>query len=242
MNLNELKKYQRVQSIAKDTMNYLASFIESEASELDIANAANEYMSRRGVSSFWYYGLGSLVFAGERTTLSISGKDYEPSREIVEQDDLVTVDLSPEIDSCWGDFARSFVVENGKVITNVITNIKAEHSLKTTELLEGVNTEIKLHNLLQKIATHAMTFEELHFAINEAIEDFGYTNLDFKGNLGHSIEKDKDKRRYIENGCKTTLSDVDFFTFEPHIGKKGGLFGYKQEDIYYFSDGVLKQL
>ncbi len=238
MNPSDLQKYQLVQGIAKDTMNYLASFIRAGVSELDIVNAANEYMSSRGISSFWYYGLGSLVFVGERTTLSISGRDYKPSGRMVENDDLVTVDLGPQIGSYWGDFARSFVIENGEVTKN--TN--AKHSPKITELLEGLETEIKLHSLLQEIAVPEMTFEELYFAINEAISDFGYTNLDFKGNLGHSIEKDKDRRRYIEKGCKLALSDVDFLTFEPHIKEVGGSYGYKREDIYYFSGSVLKQL
>lgn len=38
------------------------------------------------------------------------------------------------------------------------------------------------------------------------------------------------------------LSDVKMFTFEPHLCLPGSLYGFKQEDIYYFEKGKLKRL
>ena len=32
------------------------------------------------------------------------------------------------------------------------------------------------------------------------------------------------------------LGSVNFFTFEPHIRKAGGRWGFKHENIYYFDD------
>jgi hypothetical protein len=32
------------------------------------------------------------------------------------------------------------------------------------------------------------------------------------------------------------LGEAKFFTFEPHIRKKAGEWGYKNENIYYFND------
>ena len=49
--------------------------------------------------------------------------------------------------------------------------------------------------------------------MNKVIEDSGYINLDFMGNLGHSIVKDKGDRVYIEKGNIQKLSDVKYFTF-----------------------------
>ena len=78
--------------------------------------------------------------------------------------------------------------------------------------------------------------------MNGLITEAGYSNLDFKENLGHTIEKDIDGRKYIEKGSKVKLGDAGLFTFEPHIKKKNGLFGYKKEDIYCFLDGTIRIL
>lgn len=71
--------------------------------------------------------------------------------------------------------------------------------------------------MLLKICTPDISFEELHFTINQYIQDNGFKNLDFLKNLGHSIVKDKNKRIYIESGNAAHLSIAEMFTFEPHI-------------------------
>ncbi len=102
--------------------------------------------------------------------------------------------------------------------------------------------EDHLHHVLTEAATEAMTFEELYFVMNEEITKQGFVNLDYLGNLGHSIVQDKQDRIYIEKGNGTKLSDVKMFTFEPHLCLPGSLYGFKQEDIYYFEKGKLKRL
>ena len=47
---------------------------------------------------------------------------------------------------------------------------------------------------------------------------------------------------YIEKGNKTKLSDVNYFTFEPHISVLNSKYGYKKENIYYFVEGKLVEL
>ena len=81
------------------------------------------------------------------------------------------------------------------------------------------------------------TFEKLYFHINEMITKHGFINLDFMGNLGHSIAKNKDDRVYIEKGNNQKLSEVSYFTFEPHISVPNSKYGYKKENIYYFENG-----
>jgi hypothetical protein len=78
---------------------------------------------------------------------------------------------------------------------------------------------------------------------NSLIENAGFQNLDFLGNLGHSIEKKSEDRRYIEKGNSSRLSDASFFTFEPHICATNSVWGFKHENIYYFNkDGILEEL
>ncbi len=238
MDYSDLNKYREVQGIAITTIEYLRQYVKEGVTEKEIANVANQFMLDNGASSFWYHGVGTLVLVGDRTTLSISGREYSPSEKEVGRCDLITVDLCPQIDSYWGDFARSLVVADGRVVTDV----GQDHPIKVKELFEGIDVERRLHERLQHISTSRMTFEDLFFSMNSIIDGLDYVNLDFKGNLGHSIERDIERRIYIESGCRTRLSDAAIFTFEPHIKRKDGHFGFKKEDIYYFSGDELLRL
>ena len=86
------------------------------------------------------------------------------------------------------------------------------------------------------------TFEKLYYHMNEFIVENGFVNLDFMGNLGHSIVKTKGDRVYIEKGNVTKLGDVKYFTFEPHISFPDSKYGYKKENIYYFNENGLMEL
>lgn len=48
-----------------------------------------------------------------------------------------------------------------------------------------------LHEEMCKFVAPETTFEELYYHINGIIEEKGYINLDFMGNLGHSIVRQK---------------------------------------------------
>ena len=100
--------------------------------------------------------------------------------------------------------------------------------------------EDRLHRELVEFVNIKTTFEELYYHINEFILKDGFVNLDFMGNLGHSIVKDKNDRVYTEKGNAQKISDVKYFTFEPHIGIPYSKYGFK--NIYYFKDRKLAEL
>lgn len=110
----------------------------------------------------------------------------------------------------WGDCARSFFVENGKCISKP----------ESVEFQEGISTELELHNLMIDFVTPDTLFSELYEFGNHKIHKRGFENLDFLGNLGHSIETDPAKRHFIDKQCSQQLGSVRFFTFEPHIRKQ----------------------
>ena len=84
-----------------------------------------------------------------------------------------------------------------------------------------------------------MTFEEVYCLINSEITACGFRNLDFRGNLGHTIETAPDARRYLEKGNRLTFREAGRpFTLEPHIASSDR-FGFKRENIYAFADGRL---
>ena len=58
----------------------------------------------------------------------------------------------------------------------------------------------------------------------------------------YKILQFRDEVRDIEKENKTKLTDVNYFTFEPHISVLNSKYGYKKENIYYFVEGKLVEL
>ena len=230
-----LSEYSRVQKIAKDTIEYIKEEIKPGMLLSHVRNLCEEKMLELGTNSFWYWDVGAFIFSGDETTISVSGKEYFTSNRVIDSNDIITIDLSPQIGDTWGDHARTIIIEDGNVVKSI-------SEIKNDEWRNGLIMETKLHERMKEIVSPNMTFEELYYQMNKYIKEEGYINLDFMGNLGHSIVRRKDARVYIEKGNNTKLGDVNYFTFEPHISIEGSKYGYKKEDIYYFDNGVLKKL
>jgi Xaa-Pro aminopeptidase len=230
--MEHISQYHYVQSIAKSTMSDLKDYIKEGISEREIVVRAEDILKNKGIASFWYHGIGAFVHVGKRTTISESGKNYKPSDRLVGRNDIVTIDLSPEFNTYWGDYARTYIVINGKAIgEDVLENSKKECDL---EFLNGIKFEEELHKIFMEYVKTDMTFEDVYLYMNEVIRQHDYINLDFAGNLGHTIEFYQENRRYFELGNKTKLSEVTLFTFEPHVKQRNGEYGFKREDIYFF--------
>lgn len=228
-------KYKEVQRIAKETISYIKTVIKPKMNLLDVKKLCEEKMLSLGATSFWYWDIGAFVFLGDETNLSLSGKEYVTSDRLIEFNDIITIDLSPQNNNIWGDYARTIVIENGKVVDCI-------NEIQNSEWRNGLLMEERLHQELIDFVTPQTTFEELYMYINNLINNEGFINLDFMGNLGHSIVKNKNERVYIENGNYMLLSSVNYFTFEPHISIPNSSYGYKKENIYYFSKEKLIEL
>lgn len=224
-----------VQQIAKLTINYIKTQIKVGMSLLELRQIAEGKMLALGATSFWYWDIGAFVFSGDETTISVSGKHYQTANRLIENNDIITVDLSPQVDNIWGDYARTIIVENGIVANDI-------NKISNTEWKSGLLMEDKLHSELLSFSVPETTFEELYLHMNEYITANGFINLDFMGNLGHSIVTHKDDRIYIEKGNNATLGSVRFFTFEPHIAVKGSKYGFKKENIYCFEKSKLIEI
>ena len=224
-------EYKEVQKIAKDTIEYAKKNIYAGMSLIEIREMCERKMLELGADSFWYWDIGAFVFAGDETTISVSGTKYKTSDRVILENDIITIDLSPQRENIWGDYARTLIIENGIVVDDEFAS--------NEEWKNGVHMEKQLHKEMMHFVTPNTTFEELYYYMNKVIEDSGYINLDFMGNLGHSIVKQKNDRIYIEKGNKSKLDDVALFTFEPHISISGSKYGYKRENIYYFEDAIV---
>ena len=222
----EISPYLHVQDIALKVLRDIVPFIKSGTRECSIADICTRLLKQYGAKDCWYHNVPALVLVGERTTLSVPGTDYSPSEVAIRSNDLVTIDLSPMIDHFWGDCARSYLVSSGS----------GKPIEKESHLYHGIRTERGLHSLMREIATPETSMHELYSVFNRSIENMGYKNLDFRGNLGHSIEKHLDDRQYIEENNQMVLGDCDMFTFEPHICRTDENWGFKMENIYYFEN------
>lgn len=224
-----------VQQIAKQTISYIKSQIKVGMSLRELRQIAESKMYELGADSFWYWDIGAFVFSDDETTLSVSGKHYQTANKKIKQNDIITVDLSPQVGNVWGDYARTIIIENGVVVNDI-------NKISNAEWKNGLLTEDKLHAELLSFATSETTFGELYLHMNKVIADNGYINLDFLSNLGHSIATDKADRIYIEKGNPAPLGSVKYFTFEPHIALKNSKYGFKKENIYCFESGKLIEL
>ena len=227
--------YSAMQDLNRAAIKYIACTMRAGMNLRDIKALCENYLLENGADSFWYWDVGAFVFAGDETAISVSGKDYMAADRTVQENDIITIDLSPQKNNIWGDYARTLVLENGVLC-------KETDGIKNDEWRRGLQMEEYLHKTLIDVATPDMTFEELYYFMNDVIVKKGFLNLDFLGNLGHSIVKNKNDRIYTEKGNHKRLSDVALFTFEPHISIPDSKYGYKREDIYYFDNGKLIRL
>lgn len=226
--------YKEVQGLAKDTMEYARKAVRAGMTLMEVRELCEKKLLELGADSFWYWDIGAFVFAGDETAVSVSGPKYQTSGRIIRENDIITIDLSPQCGDIWGDYARTFIVENGIVVDG--------EACSNEEWKQGIAMEKELHRKMRSFVIPDTTFEELYEYMNQVIKENGYINLDFMGNLGHSIVKQKGDRIYIEKGNRTRLGDVPYFTFEPYISIAGSKYGYKRENIYYFSEGKLMEL
>lgn len=216
---------QKMQDLNRCAMAYIASVLRPGMTLSEVRALCEEYLLSHGADSFWYWDIGAFVFSGKETAVSVSGRDYQTPDAVLEENDILTVDLSPQRNGVWGDYARTLILERGTIVTDPT-------KIQNTEWRRGLQMEHHLHEVMKNFVTLETTFEELYCHINEMIVQNGYVNLDFSGNLGHSIVSDKNDRIYIEKGNKAKLSSVEAFTFEPHIARPNSPYGFKMENIY----------
>jgi Xaa-Pro aminopeptidase len=215
-----------VQMAAKAVLQHLVEHITPRSTEASIARFCAHALAKSGFPETWYYNCPAFVLLGSRSVLSVSGRDYKPSDEAVGTHNLITVDLSPKLENVWGDCARSFYMEGGVCRAVPVGD----------EFIKGYELEHRLHELMCGFVRPETTFHELHAFANDLIVAAGFENLDFSGNVGHSICERQEDRLYVEAGNNRRLGEVSCFTFEPHLRQNAGVWGFKHENIYFFGE------
>jgi Xaa-Pro aminopeptidase len=218
--------HKRIQQATKTVLEKLPYLLHSDDTEISIADKCHQLLCELGYPKTWYYDCPALVLLGSRSCLSISGKLYRPSQEKIGTMNVITVDLSPLDNDTWGDCSRSFTFEFGSFTA-------------TPKTLECKNALHFLQHLQQEMMAAikpTTTFGQLFEWTNVRIRESGFVNLDYRNNVGHSIATTRENRQFIEANNQMPLGEASFFSFEPFIRLKGGKWGFKHEDIFYFND------
>lgn len=74
---------------------------------IEIREMCERKMLELGADSFWYWDIGASVFAGDETTISVSGTKYKTSDRVILENDIITIDLSPQRENIWGDLCEN---------------------------------------------------------------------------------------------------------------------------------------
>lgn len=156
-------EYVEVQRIAKRAMQRARAEIRPGMRLTGIRQLCEDEMRRLGADSFWYYGVGAFCFAGDETAVSVSGRQYHTSDRVIAADDVVTIDLSPQVGDTWGDFARTIVLEGGRVVENPADIARGEWK-------SGLLLEERLHAELLRFVTTDTTFHQLYAHMNAVIQ------------------------------------------------------------------------
>ena len=167
-------KCQQVQKIAKDTMDYARQHIRAGMNLIEIRNMCEAKMLELGADSFWYWDIGAFVFSSDETTISVSGREYVTADKLISDNDIITIDLSPQCKNVWGDYARTIIIENGTVVNHI-------ENIQNSEWRNGLQMEEVLHNEMIRFVAPDVTFEKLYYYMNDYIRNNGYINLDFMG-------------------------------------------------------------
>ena len=230
---SDVLKYEKIQGIARGTLAAIEEYIRPGATESSLLSECRRMMDAQGTTGYWWFDRAGVILSGARLRASMEGDEYEPADVPLLPDDMVTIDLSPEIDGYWGDCARSFFLKDGGLVTAAQAG---------PEQGEGVAAEATLHAHLLHFARPEMTFQELHAEMDAWVRLLGFENLDFLGNYGHNIGQDLHARAFIDARCGLRLDSVPMFTFEPHIARRGSPLAFKYEEIYRFVGGRLRVL
>ena len=232
----EAEKIYAAQTIAKACLKHMESFLRPGLTQQQIHDECERFMLEKGAESFWTHNDPALILFGDLTTYSAHESPaslYE--NKTIQDNDLITIDVAPTIGTGWGDMARSYVMENGRIV-----DWKNCHD---SEIREGMEMEIKLHELFVKSVKDDTTFADIYKITNDCLTSHGYVNLDYHGNFGHSIEnRSQDRITFIRENEVIISQYNKPITFEPHICKKNGRYGLKHENMYFYVNGRIEKI
>ena len=226
----------QAQDIARECLLHMSGYLRPGLNREEIHEECERFMLEKGSQGWWIHNDPALILFGDLSTYS-AHEDPSPlfENKLIFENDLITIDVAPMINKGWGDLARSFIMEEGKIIP--------WQSSKNEEIVKGMELELKLHELFINSVKPGITFAMLHEIITSELNKAGYYNCDYHDNFGHTIENDQSERVTIAKGVDIDIVAYDKpITFEPHICKINGRLGIKHENMYFYHHGKMEEV
>ena len=232
----DIENILKAQDIAKSCLDYMNEYLKPGLTRDDIHEECKNYMLNLGAERFWTHDDPALILFDDLTTYSA----HECPSSLfdlkkIKENDLITIDVSPTIKNGWGDLARSYIMQDGKIISYKDCN--------NSEIKEAIEFEYKLHELFINSINEDTTFNQLYLIIEDYVSKHNYYNCDYHGNYGHTIENNPKDRVTIAKDVNVNISKYNKpITFEPHICKIDGTYGVKHENMYVFYEGKMHEI
>lgn len=232
----DIQNILKAQSIAYQCLEHMNTFLKPGLSYEDIHKECESFMRAKGADGFWTHDDPALILFGDLSAYSAHESPVPLFKDrFIKENDFITIDVAPKIQQSWGDLARSYIMENGKIIEAELSH--------NQEIKEGLKLEIELHQLFLNTVNEDCTFEQLFEVIDARLKEKGCHNCDYHDNFGHSIENNPKDRITIAKGVPIRISEYNKpLTFEPHIRKNNGNYGIKYENMYVFYQGKMRLL
>ena len=195
----ELEKIKKAQAITDEIYTQLLGFIEVGMREKDVANFINKEIYARGAT----LAFDTIVAFGKNT----AKPHAHPSDNVLQKNDVVTVDFGAKLDGYCSDMTRSFAV--GKV---------------SDEYVKVYDAVLRAQEYA--IANSKAGITKYHGLAVESLKKDGLDNY-FTHSLGHSLGID------IHEGFKGAIPLNAVLSVEPGVYIEGK-FGVRIEDIVVF--------
>ena len=209
----EVDTIKKACEISHKALNAIKHMIKPGVAEVDIKNELHYHMLKFGAQRT---GFDSIVVSGPRSALP-HGK---PSKKLIEDGDLVTIDFGAEYNGYTADITRSFKVGN---VTNQKLNELFEIVKEAQELgIKAVKPGVKL--------------SEIDKICRDYITSKGYGEY-FVHGTGHGLGIEVHEEPYVTKISKDILEPGNIITIEPGIyipGLGGTRF---EDDVLVTKDG-----
>ena len=110
-----------MQDLCRAAMEYAREIVKPGMNLRKFRAMCEQYLLDNGADSFWWDNIGAFIFSGDETAVSVLPDRYEASDKCIEDNDIITIDLSPQRNGVWGDYARTIILQDGKVVETIMS-------------------------------------------------------------------------------------------------------------------------
>ena len=188
----EKQSYSRIQLAAKQTIEYIKKIIKPGMNLLEIRKLCEEKLLELGADSFWYWDVGAFVFAGDETTVSVSGKEITDIDAATvhkfqgkEKENIIISTVDDEISDFADDpyLINVAVSRAKKKLMLVVTGNEQSRERNITELIDYIQynnfevTESKIYSIFDYLYKQYTEERRVYLQKHKKVSEYDSENL-----------------------------------------------------------------